>query len=239
MTGLQFVKDSLIDLGVIGPGDSLDATVADFHLRKANDWIKSLANERLTMFVLLRTPHTLAASTPSYTIGSGGTINIVRPTKIEAAGLILDLSASPVTEIPIDVFTEQQWQGVRQKDLQSPLVSGIYYDHAYTAALGRITVWPVPTISSTRLVLYTPEALAAFADLDTDYTFAPGYERFLKTNFIKEIAGSVGKSLTSEQIEIARDARANIKRANIRPAELVVDSALLGNAPGFDWRSGQ
>lgn len=240
MTGRELVTDALIDLGVIGVGDPLDAAVAEHVRRKANDWIDSLALDRLTMFVLLRTVHTLTASTVSYTIGTGGDINIVRPTEIEAAGLIIDSSADPKTEIPIDVFTEQRWQRIRQKDLDNSLAGGVYYDHGSTAGLGRVYPWPVPSVPTTQLVLYTPVALTEFANLNTDYHFARGYKRYLKTNLLKEIAGMFGKVLTGEQVAAARDAEAKIKRSNIRPMEARVDRALLSPTVGaWDWRTGE
>jgi hypothetical protein len=239
MNGRELVTDALIDLGVIGHGDALDHDVAAFVLRKANDWIKSLALERLTVHVRLRTVHTLGSGTASYTIGSGATINIARPTDIEHAGLIIDSSGDPVTEIPIEVFTEQRWQLIRQKDLDSPLVQGIYYDHGITSGFGRIYPWPVPNVGTTQLVIYTPTALQTFLTLDTDYTYANGYEHFLKTNLLKQIAGSFGKSLSLEQTEAAREARGNVKRTNTRAVEATVDPALLVRSSVFDWRTGE
>lgn len=238
MTGTEFVTDALIDLGVIGPGDALDNAVAQTVLRKANDWIDSLGLEQLLVFVLLRTVHTLGSGTASYTIGTGGTINIVRPVEIEAAGLIIDTAADPLTEIPIDILTEQRWQAVRQKDLETPLTQAIYYDHASVAGLGRIYPWPIPNVGTTALVLYTPQALTGFADLSTDYHFARGYTHFLKTNVLREIASMFGQTLSIEQIAAARDARAKVKRVNIRPYEATVDPALLVHRHTWDWRTG-
>jgi hypothetical protein len=184
---------------------------------------------------------------------------MIRPTAIEHAGVIFDVAAAPPYEKPIEVMRDQRWQTVRQKAITSPYISGIYYDHNWVPGpnappqppvtsppaigqaqgLARVYVWPIPTAGNTALVLYTPVALAEFATLDTDYTFAPGYRRFLRTNLAAEIASEYGKQLTADQVQTARLAKAAIKRGNVRPGELRCDPAIVWGGDYFDWRTGE
>jgi hypothetical protein len=250
MTARDLITQALRSVRALGIGDYLEAEDANDALLRLNDWLDSLALERLSIYYVTRTAQDLASNKPSYTIGPGGDINMVRPASIESVGLILDSNATPVYEKPIDIFTDQRWQSIRQKNLTSPYIQGIYYDHnwspmaapplpATAMPLGTIYVWPVPNIGSTRLVLYTPVALPEFATLDTDYTFPPGYRRFLRTNLMVELAPEYGKQITSDQFRMATQAKAVIKRANVRPAEARVDPALVRSGEYFDWRTGE
>ena len=182
----------------------------------------------------------LANSIPSYSVGTGGDINITRPMHIESAGLILDITVPTPFEKPIEVWTDQRWQGCRQKTLESTYPTAIYYDHNWTAGLARVYLWPIPIdCALTQLILYTPVALLEFPTLDTDYTFPPGYRRFIRTNFAQEIASEYGKQLTADQMLAARQSKAQIKRGNVRPVEARVDAALIRGYDYFDWRTGE
>lgn len=240
MKARDWLTDALVDLNVVAAGETPPAEQLQIAFRRANQWIDSLALERLTIYHLLRTQRTLSAGVATLTIGTGGDINIVRPTEVEAAGLVIDVAASPQTEIPISVFSDQEWENIRQKALTSSLVQGIYYDHNWSGGLGQISLWPAPNVGNTALVIYTPQALTKFADLTTDYTFPPGYELFLQTNVLEPLAGAFGASVTAEQQASATKAARNVKRGNIRPEESTVDAGLLWNQSGlFDWRTGR
>ena len=234
MTARTLISDVLKDIGKLGEGQPLSNDDAQYVLRRLNQWIDSLALEGLLIFTYLRTVKALASGTPSYTIGTGGSINIVRPDDIRPgdAKLIIDTTADPVTEIPIAVFTEQEYRAIPQKDLESPLVQGIYYDRAWTAGLGTIKLYPVPNVATTSLVLHTEVPLSQFADLTTDYTFPPGYPLFLRTNLPREIAPGFGKTLSQEQKDAAKDARAKVKRSNNRIDEASLPIGTPGTRHG-------
>lgn len=238
-TARTLIGDVLQDIGVIGVGDYLSDEDAQYVLRLLNEWIDALALEPLTVYYVLPSTRTLAANVASFTIGSGGTLNIVRPDRIIGAGLIINSSApTPVAE-PIAVFTQQQWQGIPMKTLTSPLVQGVYYDRNDVGGLATLFLYPVPSIGTTQLVLYTEQALTGFADLDTTYTFPPGYKRFLRTNLRAEIASGFGKTLKPWQEKQASSSRASVKRSNIRPVELRLPVGTPGTDLGnhYDYRT--
>jgi hypothetical protein len=240
VTGNDFVATALKRLGVLAAGETANANDAQDVLSRLNDLVDSWSLDRLFMFTLVRTTKTLSAGQQSYTIGTGGDINIVRPTWIDHMGLVIDTTASTPTELPIEDLTDQRWEAIRQKTLQSGLPTGAYYDHSFSAGLGRLYLWPIPNVGTTQLVLYTPgTSVSAFADLTTDYTFAPGYRRALWSNLAVEVAPEFGQQLDGVTAKIASDSLAAVKRANIRTPELIVDEALTrGDSGLFNWRTG-
>lgn len=230
MTAAELIKSTLQDLGVYGAGEDISAEDAVDSLERLNDLCDGLGLERMMMYAIVRTTKVLAANTASYTIGSGGDINIVRPTFLDHAGLIIDTSATIPTEIPLRIFTEQEWAGILQKTQTAALAMGIRFDHAWSAGLGRIYVWPIPTVGTTELVLYTPgEATSEFADLTTEYTFPKGYRRFFRKALKVELADLFEQPVTERMTDEANEAKGNIKRANFRMTELAMDPAIAGS----------
>lgn len=221
MTGLELISGALKQLGVLAAGETLAYEDAADGLERLNDWIDSLGTERLTIYRLLRTEKALGNGTATYTIGSGGAIDIVRPVWIERAGLIVD-----GYERPIRVLTDDERAAIANKSLTGQ-AAGVYCDFAWASGLATLSVYPIPDADGTTLVLYTPQALTEFADLVTDYTFPPGYRRFLRTNLAIELAPEYGRALDPALVQQAIDSKADIKRANHRESELGIDPALV------------
>ena len=222
----DFITRSLQSIGVADTVDSISAADADLGLKVLNEWMDQLGVQRNSIYTVTRNTHTLAASTQSYTIGTGGNINIVRPGWIQNVGLILDTGASTPVEVERTLFTDDEWASVTQKTLASELMQGIWYDHSWSAGLGRIYPWPVPNVGTTDLVLYVPTALTEFADLSTNYTFPPGYARAVRSNLALELAPFFGVPVTPALQSQAASSLIRIKRANVRMRQIPVDPSL-------------
>ena len=224
----DFAQRALQLLGVLDPTETPSSEDGELAFDVLNDWIDELGTQRQTIYYVTRTAHTLTASTPSYTIGSGGTINIARPLWIDDAGLILDTGASTPTEIPIRVLTDDERAQIPEKTLESSLVEGVWLDHNWSAGLARVFVYPIPSTSTTQLVLYTPTALTEFADQSTNYTFPPGYRTAIVWNLANELAPWYPAAKPDPRVEKkAADKLAWIKRANLRLSEVYIDRAIL------------
>lgn len=223
MTAATFITGALQDLGVLGAGETLPGEQATDCLTALNDLVDGIGTERLAMYQVLRTVKTLTADTASYTIGSGGSIAIQRPLWIEAAGLVLDTAATTPTETPIQVFTDQEWAAVSEKTLSSSLSTGIWYDFGFASGLGTIYPWPIPSVSTTQLVLYTPQAaITSFTALTTDATFAPGARRMLRKRLAIELAPMFRATVTPELQRAALEAESRFKMANVRPSRQIL-----------------
>lgn len=233
MTGLEILSAALKETGYLAAGETLNGDDSADALVGANNWIDGLGTQRATMYALLRTVKTLSSGTASYMIGAGGSINIVRPLRIERAGLILDSTADPTTEVPIRVFTDDEWASIPQKDLDGTLIQGIYYDFAWTAGLATVKVWPVPTVSALQVVLYTPQALTELA-LATDYTFLPGYRRALVKGLAVELGPQFSAVVSDDLRQQALDAMGNVKRANFRLSEMPLNPLFAGGGAFYN-----
>lgn len=241
MTAGTLISDVLRKLVVLGSGASPSASQSQDALRELNRMIDSWKLNPLTMVSRLRTTKVLASSTASYTIGSGGSINIVRPDKIEQVAVITDNTAATPNEREIEVFPDYRWAEISQKSLAGGMLHGIFYDRAFSAGLGTVYVYPVPNVSTLTLVLYTSLATTAFADLTMAYTLAPGYEEAFFYNLCVRIAPEYGKRLDPDGIiaTMARTSLEAIQAANVRLPILKCDPALLGGQGWFDVKTGR
>lgn len=245
MTSADFITLALTDLDVIGVGETPSASEMLDGFAKLNLLADAWQLERPWIYHVVRVTKTLTAATASYTIGTGAAISTPRPDFApERAGLILDIAAATPIENPIQVLTDAQWQAIPQKTLTSPLVRGVYYDFSFATAtgFGLVYVWPVPTVSTTQLVLYLPGvSVGQFANYTTDYTFPPGYKRAVYKNLVIELATGHGRPLTQKMVDDATESRAVIQIANARTPVLRCDevSALsMGGRHGWDYRLG-
>jgi hypothetical protein len=237
-TGLDLITAALKTIGVLAAGETPSNEDAADALLRLNDLIDAWATQRLTIYAIVRTTKTLTAAVTSYTIGSGGAINIVRPTEIDHAGLIIDTTATLPVEIPLRILTDDEYALIAIKTLTSPLVQGIYYDKGWTSGLATISVHPIPTVSTTQLVLYCPTALQAMT-LTTGYAFPPGYARLLRYGLACELCEEFGVPLSAQVDAKYREALADVKRANTRITEMSLDPGLWGQSGVYNIYSDQ
>lgn len=228
-TGLDLITDAMKSIGAVSAGEAPTSGESADALVALNRMIDAWGADNLTVYTVGRTVKTLTSGIAPYTIGTGGDINIVRPVSINAAGIILDSTASPTVEVPIDVLTVQRYEEVRTKGLSGSPAWAVYFDHAWTAGLGTVTVFGVPTTSTTQLVLYCPTALTTVALTGTTYTWPPGYEEALQYNLAIRLAAIFpsAPSRLPAIAKLAQDSLARIKRVNERPTELRCDPAAL------------
>jgi hypothetical protein len=183
-----------------------------------------------------RVTKAIVASQASYTIGTGGNIARARPTGITKAAVLLT-AASPDLEIPIAVWSQEQWEAVSQKDLTGAQPTAIYYNPTYP--LGTIHPWPIGTDTTISLVLYLEEPVTTLATLDTALAFPPGYERMLRYRLALDMSAEYHREPSPLVVQIAQESMAAIKRVNLRPALLRCDAGVLaGTGRGSDIYSG-
>lgn len=240
-SAMDFITWALQDLGVIAAGQTLDSAEAEDCRAPLNLLADALGIERLLLYKLVRTPKTLASGTASYTIGSGGDIDLERPNWIPKAGLILDTAATTPLEVPIDVLNDEEYAEWARKTQQLSRVFAVFYDRGHDSnARGTIYPLPIPSTATMQLVLYTPGGqYSAFANLDTEYTFPRGHGRAIRKNLALELAPMYPAADVSQDLRNqARASKSALKRAQSQTRKRRNDPMLVGGGGFFDMDSG-
>jgi hypothetical protein len=241
-TAATIVRGAFDTIGVLGEADTMDAAKGADGLRRLNLMMRSLMLQNLSIPVTVREVFDLVANqggpTNPYTIGVGGTFNTQRPptqNSLVGAGLILT-NVSPTVEIPRTIFTDDAWQAIQIKGLQSGgsgIPTGIYYNPTYTTSgLGSIYMWPIPQTGDNDIALYLRKTLTTFADLTTSYQLPDGCEEALEYNLAVRLCGPYSVPVDPDVKALAKSSMAIFKRSNYHLVDLPIDPALTNDRRG-------
>lgn len=241
MTAQTLLNESLMIAGQLGPARGSGASHSEVALRALNAMLGNWATQRLTVPVIRMDTFDLVADTQTYTLGVGGDWDMVRPVKINRANVI-----SGDIHRPLDIITVSDWADLRLPALPSTIPDRLYNDRDFP--LSTLRFYPVPD-SAYSVELFTRQALAQIAALDTDLEFVPdppGYEEAVKYNLAIRLKTLFPKALAQPPqqlalvVEIARESLANIKRMNTVTPRLRCEPA-IGRTGGssFDYRIGE
>lgn len=226
VTALELIADAFALLNVFLPGESIPASDGQFGLRSLNGLLGSWAQMRLTIPTVARLTFDLVIDQGSpanpYTIGSGGDFDTPRPanaTALRSASILIP--GTTPNEIPLTVMTPALWEALTIKTMSGALPTAIFLDPTFTAGLGRIYLWPQPSVDTNQLVLYVEAALSTFADLTTAYQLPPGYKDALVYNLAKRLALPYGRAVDPMLNEQAAESLRLIKRSNVTMVTMV------------------
>ena len=235
-TGLDIVTRAAKSLGTLASGEQLTSDEAQDMLDLLNEMISEWGTESLTIYSTPRNVYTLVVSQQTYTIGAGGNFNQQWPESITEAG-VLPVQATQPLEMPIQILTLDQWARIGTKSTTSTFPFSLYYDRAFTAGLGNISFWPIPSTAA-QVALYTPTRLSEFADLSTTYYIPPGYAAALRYNLANKMSLEFGTPIDPRVVENAVTSKANIMRANIALYDMSVDPALTRRSNLWNFYTG-
>lgn len=214
---------------VVGRGQTMPAYEAQNALEALNGLLEEFSVEGGMTFTSVQETFNLTGA-ESYTIGSGGTFNTERPIEIESA--FITQSGSDYT---LSQISASSYGNIEDK---SAAGVGDYFYYDNNAPLSKIYLWPVPDASYT-LTIYSKKLLTAFADLTTDYTLSPAFERMLIKNLAVTLAPEYEKEASPTVQRDARKSRNAIlvynQRNNYQTTS--VDEALTTTG-GFNIYSG-
>jgi hypothetical protein len=213
---------------IIGAEETPTNAEAQDALRTLNRLIDQWAAERLKIPFVTSTTFTLAASTTSFTVGSGGDINITRPAYIDR----VQYRDSSNYDTDLKMLTQQAWMAISDKTQTATRPSYAYYEPTYASALGTLYLWPIADTAATGVVWH-PTAIAEFATTTTTLAVPLGYENFMVTQLAKKLSAAYGRQLSPLAMEDAMEADRAIRRLNLRMQDLRIDAgALVGRGSG-------
>ena len=177
-TARDIIKGGLRKISVLGTGSNLSNEDAQDALDLLNGILSSWSVEGNLVYSETAETFSLVSGQASYTIGTGGDFNTVRPHVINTATVTIG-----DTDYPLHVFDQSQYARITQKTVAgTPDI--FYYDAGYP--LGTIKIYPVPTGET--ITLYSMKPLTQFTTLDTDLTFPDEYRLALEYNLAEAIA---------------------------------------------------
>lgn len=223
-TARNYIEDALQEIGVLAAGETADAADAAWGLKKLNRLLNTYNAEQLIPYTRTRSTWTITANDGSYTVGSGGDVDISRPVWVDAV-YYQDTSSDPDYEYPLHKLTEWEYQNIRQKALTSTQPTSYYYNPTFSSGLDTVDFWPVPTSSTLEGVIYHWAVLATIAGLTTTVSYPPAYEEMLIANLALSLCPSFEKAPHPELVERAKAAKADVKRRNIRPSEMLMQTS--------------
>lgn len=221
-TARDLIKASLKKIGVLGIGETPEAEMENDAFNELNRMLDIWSTKSLLVFGITIEEFLTVASTQSYTLGDGGDWDTDVPINVDSAYFRYDDS----TDRPIRIIDNKRWGELNPKDLESTIISHMYIDDNYP--LRTVYLFPIPSEAKT-ILLHNYRQISSIATLTTTLQFKKGYEDAILYNLAIRLCPDYGKTASPEIVQIASDSLASIKRANIRPVTVGVDSALLNN----------
>ena len=215
---------ALKKLGVLGADETMSSGDAAHVFSALNDWIDENKTENLTIFEMTRSTWTIVSGTGTYTVGAGGDVSIARPLYKNIEHVSFQDTGTNL-EVQLQPFTVDAWAKVALKTLTNSWPQAWFYNPAFP--LGTLELWPVPTSATLQGVIYALTAVEEFASLDTVISLPPGYRNFISHNLALEVAPDFERKPSALLVRQAQRSTANIKRANIRLADLSSDAGAL------------
>lgn len=227
----QIITRSMQALGILGRTEVPSAGESNDGLVAFNAMLDSWSNgEDLMSYVVLERSFPLVVNTASYTIGTGGVVNVPRPNDISQAYIRDSIGNNFLLEI----LPRDKWNqiGNRSSTITSQIPETLFYDPQYP--LGVINLFPTPLLTYTCFFDSTQDQVD-FASLTQALAMPAGYERAYVLNLALELMGSGFPCMLDDKalmrlVNNASDAKANVKRTNIKEVISDYDEAIVSHA---------
>ncbi len=213
-TANAIINRALALLGVITQGETPAASELASGLLALNTMLDNWQTERLNIVSEASAKYPLVSGTVGYTLGPGGTMSSTRPLWIGSANGIVTANGNEISA-PLRLMTKEEYAAVSEKTTDAVQASGIYCDYAMPTAT--VFVFPRPRFTGSpapQLELFTWVPLLQFADLITNYTLAPGYQRAIEFNLAVEASAEFGATVQPSVAAVAVSSKAAIRMLN-------------------------
>lgn len=229
----ELIRRSLRLIGATATGETPSADEFNDAFSSLNDIIESWANERLIVRSLTLENFTPSIGQTAFTMGPGGTL----PLSYTPVDVLSGYYSANGFDTELVKLTQQQYDAIGAKGLSGG-VQSFYVQLASPLLL--IKLYPAPGAQSVSFRVWKP--VAKFTSIQQTLDLPPGWQRALSYALAQEIGPEYGQGGNITIATIARDAKANIKRANTPDLLMRADPALLtmgGNNSSFSIWTGQ
>jgi hypothetical protein len=223
------VTDAYMEIGVLGPGQSMNASLGALGLLRFQNQLDRWQAKRLMLAVLKRATFTLTSGTSSVTIGTGGSVTTTPVTT--TAPMFLDgvfyvnPGSSPEQEVKIGQMDRDTYARLSIKQLASALPIQCFYQRSNTDALGTLFLWPQVTQNVT-IVIYSPQGVGVPTSLDDTIIGPAGYASGFMLDLAFDLCAPTGTAMPAGLPDKRSEALKTMQAPNVMPAVLGVDPAL-------------
>lgn len=233
MSAMGLVSSALRLIGVIASGEEPTISEANDALMVLNQMADAWNADRLSVFTTRSDDFALVPDKQAYTLGAGGDFNLTRPPQIDSMSVILLTQPDNPVEIPIPMYTWQDWQTkVPVKQVFSSFPQLCYDDGGFPYRT--LNFWPIPQqVNNVRIYSWQP--LTAGATLQTDLSVPPGYMEAFRYNLAARLSAEFAATLPAAVATIATESLARIKSMNAPEVEMQSD--LVPSPAGYNYRA--
>lgn len=224
MTAQEVIEAAYQELGILVAGGSPSTNDLIWALGKLNRMLKSWSADGINLHPRTEESFSLVAGTASYTIGSGGVFNTIRPNIIDKAFICVDNHDYALGVRPISEYWSLSEKSTQDRPIK------LYYDPTYP--LGTVYFYYIPD-NSYSLYLVSQKPFTVYLSAATDVSLPYEYEDAVVLNLATRIASRYGKAISNDLRVDARNALGNLRALNLgnymEGAELDLPRAQAGN----------
>lgn len=206
---------ALIRAGVIASGETPTASELSDAVTTLSDMLDSWSLEALTVFGT--TEHVISLTgAQQFTIGPSGDVVATRPIAVRSAFV-----RQGEADTPLSLCSPEYMDDFGCKDSAG---QGYWISFEGSTPDATVRLWPVP---DGELHLRVSQPMVQITDINDELDLPPGWFHAMALNLAVHLCEEYGFALAQGLVETAQTAKANIKRANLKPARSRFDAALL------------
>ena len=232
-TAFDIITSALKLVGVLADGETPSDDTANQGLSVFNDMIDGWNAERNAIFTTRTDDFPLILGKQAYTLGAGGDFNIPRPARIDAMSAILLSNPSNPVEVPMNLWSVEDWQNVPVKSVSGSFPLSCYDDGGFP--LRTLNMWPITSQVPNSVRIYSWQALTEPALLTDPVVFPPGYAEAFRYNLAVRIAAEFGTSASATVVALAVQSLARVKTMNA--PDLQMRSDIVPAPAGYNYKA--
>lgn len=216
-TVTSIVKLALKDAGVIGGRETPTDDEMSDALATLNQMLAMWRTQSLSVYC--QKQETIAVTgAASYTIGTGGDLNVERPVSVDGLFWRLLGVDTPLNQL----HSFEDYQDIGVKDLQGT-PEGYYYRPAYPT--GQLFVYPIPTEGTLYLTLKQP--MPVYTTINDSISLPSEYEGAIRWNLAEMLCATFGMPITVEIAKFAKQTRRALKILNTELKTMRMPDAVM------------